>query len=61
MSTGKLLKIGVIGRSDFYTFEACDEEEAASVSDCLNSHVQSMKGKTAKDKAEENDTETAVA
>lgn len=35
MSTDKLVKIGVAGRKSFYTFEACDANEAAAVSNCL--------------------------
>lgn len=40
MCTEKLVKIGVAGQRDFYTFEACDEEEAAAVCDCLVSHAK---------------------
>lgn len=40
MSTGNLLKIGVLGRSEFLSFEACDEDEAMAVRDCLIDHAK---------------------
>eukprot|EP00752_Nemacystus_decipiens_P012779 g11317.t1 len=38
MYTGNLVKIGVEGRSEFMTFEACDDKEAAAVCDALVGH-----------------------
>lgn len=35
MSTDKLVKIGAAGRRGFYTFEACDADEAEAICDCL--------------------------
>lgn len=40
MCTSNLVKVGVEGRSEFLTFEACDEGEAAAVCDALVGHAK---------------------
>lgn len=38
--TGNQVKVGVEGRSEFLTFEACDEDEAAAVCNALVGHAK---------------------
>ncbi|CAM9493992.1 unnamed protein product [Sphacelaria rigidula] len=40
--TDKLVKIGPKGRRDFFIFEACDENEATAVCDCLVAVVRNL-------------------
>lgn len=42
MSTGNLVKIGVVGKSEFFSFEACDDLEAAAVSKALGAAKHSV-------------------
>ncbi|CAM9575262.1 unnamed protein product, partial [Hapterophycus canaliculatus] len=39
MCTSSLVKIGVVGKKGFFTFEACDEGEASAVCDALVAHA----------------------
>ncbi|CAM9554617.1 unnamed protein product [Ectocarpus sp. 8 AP-2014] len=43
MSTGSLVKIGVVGKSDFFSFEACDDLEAGAVCKALVARAKQIK------------------
>ncbi|CBN79494.1 hypothetical protein Esi_0254_0029 [Ectocarpus siliculosus] len=43
MSTGSLVKIGVVGKSEFFSFEACDDLEAGAVCKTLVAHAMKHK------------------
>jgi len=45
MCTGNLVKIGIAGRKEFLSFEACDDNEAAAVCDALVGHAKRNKTK----------------
>lgn len=40
MCDKNIVKIGVRKRRDFHIFQAADETEAATLTDCLNTHAK---------------------